>query len=65
MAIYSHIYPYIHHIYTQMVCKMTSQCIYSQEADACYTKLTKLQCNNTQLPHEACSASLATLPRSN
>ena len=30
--------------------KMTSQCNYSQEADTCYTKLTKLWCNNTQLP---------------
>ena len=48
MATYSHIYPYIQYIYTQLVCKMTSQCIYSQEADVHYTKLTKLQCNNTQ-----------------
>ena len=31
MATYSHIYPYIQHIYT--MCTMTSQCIYSQEAD--------------------------------
>ena len=50
MATYSHVHPYIQYIYTQMVHQMTFQCINSQEADAHYTKLTKLQCNNTQLP---------------
>ena len=30
--------------------EMTSQYNYSQEVDACYIKLTKLWCNNTQLP---------------
>ena len=49
VATYGHIYQYIQHLYTQMVCKITSQCIYCEEADACYTKLTKLWCNNTQL----------------
>ena len=48
IAIYSHIHSDIH---TQMVCEKTSQHNYSQEADARYTKLTKLRCNNTQLPH--------------
>ena len=47
MAIYSYIYPYIQYIYTRMVREMTSQCIYSQEADEHYTKLTKLWCNTT------------------
>ena len=51
MPIYSHIYLYIQYIYTQMVCKMTFGCIYSEEANAGYTKLTKLWCNNTQLLH--------------
>ena len=50
MATYSYIYPYIQCIHTQMVREMTSQYNYSQEADARYTKLTKLRCNNTQLP---------------
>ena len=65
MATYSYIYPYIQYIYTQLVCKMTSQCIYSQEADVRCTKLTKLWCNDTQLPCEELQRSLATLPRSN
>ena len=33
-----------------MVREKTSQYNYSQEADVRYTKLTKLQCNDTQLP---------------
>ena len=33
-----------------MVRKMTSQHNYSQEADVHYAKLTKLWCNDTQLP---------------
>ena len=33
-----------------MVREKTSQYNYSQEADARYTKLTKLRCNDTQLP---------------
>ena len=52
---YGYIWPiYLHiwHIFTQMVHKMTSQCIYSQKADAHYTKLTKVQCNNTKLPRK-------------
>ena len=50
MATYSHICPYIQYIYIQIVHDMISQCIYSQEADAHYTKLTKLWCSNTQFP---------------
>ena len=50
MATYSHIYPYIQCIHTRIVHDKTSQHNYSQEADAHYNKLTKLQCNNTQLP---------------
>ena len=50
MATYSYVYPCIQYIHTQMVHKMTSQYNYSQEDDACYTKLTKLRCNDTQLP---------------
>ena len=42
MATYSHIYPYLQCIQTQMVCEITSQHNYSQEADVCYTKLIKL-----------------------
>ena len=52
MATYSHIHPYIQYIHICMVFEMTSQFIYSQEADASYTKLTKLRCNNTQLPNK-------------
>ena len=50
MATNNHIDPYGQHKYTQIMQKMTSQCIYSQEADACYTKLTLLWYNNAQLP---------------
>ena len=50
MATYSYIYPYIQCIHNRMVRKMASQHNYSQEADVHYTKLTKLQFNNTQLP---------------
>ena len=50
MTTYDYIYLYIQYIYTQIVHKMNSQCIYNQEAGARYTKLTKLRCNNTQLP---------------
>ena len=35
-----------------MVREKTSQHNYSQEADARYTKLTKLWCNDTQLPRK-------------
>ena len=49
MAIYGHLYLYIQYIYTQIVHGMTSQCIYSQEADAHYTKLIQLWYNKTQL----------------
>ena len=51
MAAYGHIYSYIKHICTRMVRAMASQHIYGQEANARYTKLTQLQCNDTQLPH--------------
>ena len=51
MATYRYIYPYIQYIHTQMVHTMTCRCIYSQEADVHYTKLTQLWCNDTQLPH--------------
>ena len=50
MATYSHIWPNIQYINTRMVREKTSQHNYSQEADVCYTKLTKLWCNKTQLP---------------
>ena len=51
MDTYGYIYPYIQHIYTQIVHTMTSQCIYSQETNVSYTKLIQLWCNNTQVPH--------------
>ena len=42
-----------------MVHKMISQFINSQEADACYTKLTKLWWNDTQLPHKGLQQQLS------
>ena len=47
VATYGHIYPCMQYRYTQIVHEMTFQCIYRKEADAHYTKLTNLRCNNT------------------
>ena len=49
MAAYSYIYPYIQQIGALEVCKTLSQCIYTQEAGALYTKLTQLWCSATQI----------------
>ena len=65
MATYGHVYPYIQHVYTQIVHTMTSQWIYSQKANARHTKQILLWFNNTQLPLEGCSSSPATFPRGN
>ena len=49
--LYIVIYTHIYIVYTHLngVHEMTSQHNYSQEADVRYTKLTKLQYNDTQL----------------
>ena len=52
--IYGCIYPYMpiymQHLGAQEVRETSLQCIHTQEAGACYTKLTQLRCNATQLP---------------
>ena len=49
MAEYSHIHPYMLHIYTQEVQAIASKLINSQESGVHYTKLTQLWCSTTQL----------------
>ena len=60
MAAYGHVYSYMHHFDTQEVCETSSQHIYTQEAGACYTKLTHLWCSTTNFYAKGYSTSLAT-----
>ena len=50
-AKYGHIYLYMQLLGAQEVCVSSSEPIHTQEACACYTKLTQLWCSATQLPH--------------
>ena len=50
MALYSHIYLYMHNFVAQEVQETYSQCIHTQEAGVHYTQLTQLRCSATQLP---------------
>ena len=59
MAECSHIYA---HIGAQEVHKKPSWCIHSQEAGACYTKLTQLWCSTPKFYAQGNSTSLTTLP---
>ena len=61
MAIYGHIYSYMQHLGAREVHQTSSQCIYNQEAGACYTKLMQLWCSAINFHTESCSASPATL----
>ena len=47
MAIYSHIYSWMHYFSTQEVFETFSQRIHTQEAGEHYTKLIQLRCSAT------------------
>ena len=47
MAVYGHIYSYMHHFGAQEVCKTSLQHIHTHKAGVCYIKLTQLRFSAT------------------